>query len=55
MRRLVMRGELELAVLSFRELAGEYNLQAVGTISLTDITHRRAPSGAPVTSMATAS
>ena len=55
MRRLVVRGELELAVLSFRELAGEYNLQAVGTISLTDITNRRTPSGAPIPSMANAS
>ena len=55
MRRLVVRGELELAVLSFRELAGEYNLQAVGTISLTEITNRRTASGVPITSMATAS
>lgn len=55
MRRLVMRGELEMAVLSFRELAGEYNLQTMGTISLTDITDRRSPSDAPVSSMANAS
>ncbi|WP_268801073.1 type III secretion system export apparatus subunit SctV [Pseudomonas huanghezhanensis] len=55
MRRLVVRGELELAVLSFRDLAGEYNLQAVGTISLTEITNRRSASGVPITSMATAS
>lgn len=55
MRRLAVRGELDLAVLSFRELAGEYNLQAVGSISLTDITNRRTASGVPITSMATAS
>ena len=55
LRRLAVRGELELAVLSFRELAGEYNLQAVGSISLTDITQRRPASGVPTTSMATAS
>ncbi|MGV6397324.1 type III secretion system export apparatus subunit SctV [Pseudomonas caspiana] len=55
LRRLAVRGELELAVLSFRELAGEYNLQAVGSISLTDITHRRTASGVSTTSMATAS
>ncbi|MFJ3526276.1 type III secretion system export apparatus subunit SctV [Pseudomonas sp. NPDC090203] len=55
MRRLIVRGELELAVLSFRELAGEYNLQAVGTVSLNEITDRRAPSGVANTPMATAS
>ena len=55
LRRLVMRGELELAVLSFRELAGEYNLQAVGTVSLNEITNRRTASGVPITSMASAS
>ena len=55
MRRLVVRGELELAVLSFRELAGEYNLQAIGTISLNEITQRRSASGVPITSMASAS
>lgn len=51
LRRLVVRGEVELAVLSFRELAGEYNLQAVGTISLSDITQRRSlDGGTPTTS-----
>jgi len=55
MRRLVMRGELELAVLLFRELATEYNLQALATISLTDTINRRVPAGAPVTSLANAS
>ncbi|WP_296180652.1 type III secretion system export apparatus subunit SctV [Pseudomonas sp. UBA1879] len=55
MRRLIVRGELELAVLSFRELSGEYNLQAVGTVSLNEITDRRAPSGAANTPLATAS
>ncbi|WP_431191930.1 type III secretion system export apparatus subunit SctV [Pseudomonas halotolerans] len=54
LRRLVVRGELELAVLSFRELAGEYNLQAIGSISLTEITDRRTAGGASLTSMATA-
>jgi type III secretion protein V len=51
MRRLIVRGELELAVLSFRELAGEYNLQAVGTVSLNEITDRRPSSGTPNTSL----
>lgn len=55
LRRLVMRGELELAVLSFRELATEYNLQALVTISLTDISNRRAVGAASVTSLASAS
>ena len=55
LRRLVMRGELDVAVLSFRDLAGEYNLQAVGTITLNEITNRRAVSGVPTTPMATAS
>jgi len=55
LRRLVLRGELELAVLSFRELATEYNLQALVTISLTDISNRRAPAAASVTSLASAS
>jgi len=55
MRRLVERGELGLAVLSFRELASEYNVQALATLGLTDITHRREPAAAPVTSLASAS
>lgn len=55
LRRLVLRGELELAVLSFRELATEYNLQALVTISLTDISNRRAPAAASVTPLASAS
>lgn len=55
MRRLTVRGELELAVLSFRELAGEYNLQAVGTVTLNEITNRRSVSGVPNPSMASAS
>ncbi|MHC8326688.1 type III secretion system export apparatus subunit SctV [Pseudomonas sp. LB1P83] len=55
MRRLVVRGDIELAVLSFRELAGEYNLQALGSISLNDITHSRPQDGAPVTSLASSS
>ena len=54
MRRLIVRGELALSVLSFRELATEYNLQAVGTLSLTDITARPAKAAAS-TQMATAS
>lgn len=54
MRRLIVRAELQLSVLSFRELANEYNLQAVGTLSLTDITARPAKAAA-VTPMATAS
>ncbi|MGZ9706945.1 type III secretion system export apparatus subunit SctV [Pseudomonas sp. GNP013] len=55
MRRLVMRGELELAVLSFRELAGEYNLQSLCCVGLNEITHRRPVSGVPITPMASAS
>ncbi|MGY2410090.1 type III secretion system export apparatus subunit SctV [Pseudomonas pergaminensis] len=55
LRRLVLRGELELAVLSFRELATEYNLQALMTISLTEISNRRAPAAASVTALASAS
>ncbi len=55
LRRLVLRGELELAVLSFRELATEYNLQALVTISLTEISNRRAPAAASVTALASAS
>ncbi|MGY1949926.1 type III secretion system export apparatus subunit SctV [Pseudomonas pergaminensis] len=55
LRRLVLRGELELAVLSFRELATEYNLQALVTISLTEISSRRAPAAASVTALASAS
>lgn len=55
LRRLVDRGELALAVLSFRELATEYNVQAVATIGLTDISHRREPGIATVTSLANAS
>ena len=51
----MVRGELELAVLSFRELAGEYNLQALGTVGLNEITHRRPASGVPITPMASAS
>src|SRR5690606_36536544 len=51
MRRLTVRGELDLAVLSFRDLAGEYNLQAVGTVTLNEITNRRAISGVPNSSM----
>ena len=54
MRRLIVRAELALSVLSFRELANEYNLQAVGTLSLTDITARPARAAA-ATPMATAS
>ena len=54
MRRLIVRAELQLPVLSFRELATEYNLQAVGNLSLTDITARPAKAGA-VTPLATAS
>jgi type III secretion protein V len=55
MRRLTVRGEVELSVLSFRELASEYNVQALATIGLTDITNRRAPAGSTVTSLASAS
>lgn len=55
LRRLVVRGDIELAVLSFRELAGEYNLQALGSISLNDITHHRVSDDAPVTSLANVS
>jgi type III secretion protein V len=54
MRRLIVRAELQLPVLSFRELATEYNLQAVGNLSLTDITARPAKAGA-VTPLASAS
>ncbi|WP_163021311.1 hypothetical protein, partial [Pseudomonas viridiflava] len=54
-RRMIVRGELQLAVLSFRELAGEYNLQAVGTLSLTDINTRPASGAGSVSSLATAS
>jgi type III secretion protein V len=54
-RRLVLRGDLELAVLSFRELAGEYNLQAVATISLNETNPRRSDSAVPITSVASAS
>lgn len=55
LRRLVVRGELDLAVLSFRELAGEYNLQAVASISFTEISDRRPAGAASLPSMATAS
>ncbi|WP_444757710.1 type III secretion system export apparatus subunit SctV [Pseudomonas sp. A014] len=55
LRRLVLRGDMELAVLSFRELAGEYNLQAVGTLELGDTSQRCSTSGASVTSLASAS
>jgi type III secretion protein V len=55
LRRLVERGELTLAVLSFRELAAEYNLQALATLGLTDITQRREPVAVAVTSLASAS
>jgi type III secretion protein V len=54
MRRLIVRAELQLPVLSFRELATEYNLQAVGSLSLTDITARPAKASA-VTPLASAS
>ncbi|WP_439851357.1 type III secretion system export apparatus subunit SctV [Pseudomonas syringae] len=55
LRRVILRGELQLPVLSYRELASEYNLQAVGTVSLTDITARPASKTGAVTSLATAS
>ncbi|MDF0733060.1 type III secretion system export apparatus subunit SctV [Pseudomonas entomophila] len=55
LRRLVLRGDFELPVLSFRELAGEYNLQAVGTLEPGDTPQRRSASGASVTTMASAS
>jgi type III secretion protein V len=55
LRRLAERGELSLAVLSFRELAAEYNVQAVATLSLTDPVAHREPSLATVTSLANAS
>ncbi|QXW47119.1 type III secretion system export apparatus subunit SctV [Pseudomonas amygdali] len=55
MRRLIVRGELQLAVLSFRELASEYNLQAVGTVSLTDVLARPASRAGAATPLATAS
>ncbi|MDU8617488.1 type III secretion system export apparatus subunit SctV [Pseudomonas syringae] len=55
LRRIILRGELQLPVLSYRELASEYNLQAVGTVSLTDITARPAPKADAATSLATAS
>lgn len=54
LRRLVLRGELSLAVLSFRELAAEYNLQALATISLTDISNYPASATSTVTSIADA-
>ncbi|MFB4392316.1 MULTISPECIES: type III secretion system export apparatus subunit SctV [unclassified Pseudomonas] len=52
LRWLVLRGDLELAVLSFRELAGEYNVQAVGTLEQGEGQARR---DTPVTSTASAS
>ncbi|MGE7991677.1 type III secretion system export apparatus subunit SctV [Pseudomonas sp. NPDC089554] len=52
LRWLVLRGDLELAVLSFRELAGEYNVQAVGTLEPGENQPRR---DTPVTSTASAS
>jgi len=55
LRRLADRGELALAVLSFRELASEYHLQALATLGLNEITHRREPVAATVTSLASAS
>jgi type III secretion protein V len=55
LRRLTVRGELELAVLSFRELAGEYNLQAVGTLQPIDTPSRRVGNSGAVTSLASAS
>lgn len=55
LRRLAERGELSLAVLSFRELAAEYNVQAVATLSLTDPVAQREPGLATVTSLANAS
>ncbi|GKQ44065.1 type III secretion system export apparatus subunit SctV [Pseudomonas syringae] len=54
MRRLIVRGELQLPVLSFRELATEYNLQAVGTVSLTDVIARPASRAGAVTPLANA-
>ncbi|MHC6226901.1 type III secretion system export apparatus subunit SctV [Pseudomonas sp. X10] len=55
LRRLVVRGDIDLAVLSFRELAGEYNLQAVGTVGLGDNVQNRASNGVPANPMANAS
>ncbi|NWD07028.1 type III secretion system export apparatus subunit SctV [Pseudomonas gingeri] len=55
MRRLVQRAEVELPVLSFRELTTEYNLQALVTLGLPDAAYRRTTAGASVTSLANAS
>ncbi|KJZ64579.1 type III secretion system export apparatus subunit SctV [Pseudomonas fluorescens] len=55
LRRLVDRGELDMAVLSFRELATEYNVLALATIGLTAISNRREPVAAPITPLANAS
>nr|WP_314576637.1 type III secretion system export apparatus subunit SctV [uncultured Pseudomonas sp.] len=55
LRRLVLRGDLELAVLSFRELAGEYNLQAIAAISLPEPNPRRSDTAAPLTAVVSAS
>ncbi|MFF7707074.1 type III secretion system export apparatus subunit SctV [Pseudomonas sp. NPDC007930] len=54
-RRLCQRGEVPLPVLSFRDLAGEYSVQAVANISLSDITPRAVPKGAAATPLANAS
>lgn len=54
-RRLCMRGEVPLPVLSFRDLAGEYNLQAVANISLSEITPRAVPAGTAPNTLANAS
>jgi type III secretion protein V len=53
--RLSNRGDLNMAVLSFRELATEYYVQALGTIDLTAISNRPEPVAAPVPSLANAS
>lgn len=55
LRRLCQRGEVPLPVLSFRDLAAEYHLQAVAHITLGDTTSRAAPKSPATTSLANAS
>lgn len=55
MRWLCQRGEVPLPVLSFRDLAGEYNLQAVATLGLNDTTPRAMPKGNAAQPLASAS
>ena len=54
LRRLAVRGDVDLAVLSFRELADEYHLQAVGTLDFDEAVPRRATTTPSTSTVATA-